>query len=86
MRLPTAAYSKKDRGMGSIGAMLGGSSDRYFQNVEDGIKKTGTEGTQWDGCHLSAALTKRYTNIRQPTVHTCVTHLPQNISAQLSSP
>ena len=29
---------KEYRGMGSIGAMQQGSSDRYFQDVEDGIK------------------------------------------------
>jgi len=29
---------KKYRGMGSIGAMAQGSSDRYFQDVEDDIK------------------------------------------------
>jgi len=33
---------KQYRGMGSIGAMQLGSSDRYFQDVEDGIKKIGS--------------------------------------------
>ena len=37
---------KQYRGMGSIGAMQGGSSDRYFQDVEDGIKKLVPEGIE----------------------------------------
>jgi IMP dehydrogenase len=32
--------------MGSIGAMQQGSSDRYFQDVEDGIKKLVPEGIE----------------------------------------
>ncbi len=32
--------------MGSIGAMQLGSSDRYFQDVEDGIKKLVPEGIE----------------------------------------
>lgn len=32
--------------MGSIGAMQTGSSDRYFQDVEDGIKKLVPEGIE----------------------------------------
>jgi IMP dehydrogenase len=37
---------KQYRGMGSIGAMQQGSSDRYFQEVEDGIKKLVPEGIE----------------------------------------
>jgi IMP dehydrogenase len=37
---------KQYRGMGSIGAMAEGSSDRYFQDVEDGIKKLVPEGIE----------------------------------------
>ncbi len=37
---------KQYRGMGSIGAMTQGSSDRYFQDVEDGIKKLVPEGIE----------------------------------------
>ena len=37
---------KQYRGMGSIGAMQTGSSDRYFQDVEDGIKKLVPEGIE----------------------------------------
>ena len=37
---------KQYRGMGSIGAMQEGSSDRYFQDVEDGIKKLVPEGIE----------------------------------------
>jgi IMP dehydrogenase len=37
---------KEYRGMGSIGAMQQGSSDRYFQDVEDGIKKLVPEGIE----------------------------------------
>jgi IMP dehydrogenase len=37
---------KQYRGMGSIGAMTKGSSDRYFQDVEDDIKKLVPEGIE----------------------------------------
>ena len=37
---------KSYRGMGSIGAMSQGSSDRYFQDVEDDIKKLVPEGIE----------------------------------------
>lgn len=37
---------KQYRGMGSIGAMAQGSGDRYFQDVEDGIKKLVPEGIE----------------------------------------
>jgi IMP dehydrogenase len=37
---------KQYRGMGSISAMQEGSSDRYFQDVEDGIKKLVPEGIE----------------------------------------
>jgi IMP dehydrogenase len=37
---------KSYRGMGSIGAMEAGSSDRYFQDVEDDIKKLVPEGIE----------------------------------------
>lgn len=37
---------KEYRGMGSLGAMQQGSSDRYFQDVEDGIKKLVPEGIE----------------------------------------
>ena len=37
---------KQYRGMGSIGAMQKGSSDRYFQDVEDDIKKLVPEGIE----------------------------------------
>src|SRR6201995_4465398 len=37
---------KEYRGMGSIGAMTQGSSDRYFQDVEDDIKKLVPEGIE----------------------------------------
>jgi IMP dehydrogenase len=37
---------KQYRGMGSIGAMQQGSSDRYFQDVEDGVKKLVPEGIE----------------------------------------
>jgi IMP dehydrogenase len=34
------------RGMGSLGAMKAGSSDRYFQDVEDGLPKLVPEGIE----------------------------------------
>lgn len=34
------------RGMGSLGAMEGGSKDRYFQDVEDDVKKLVPEGIE----------------------------------------
>jgi len=34
------------RGMGSLGAMQKGSKDRYFQDVEDDIKKLVPEGIE----------------------------------------
>jgi IMP dehydrogenase len=34
------------RGMGSIGAMKEGSKDRYFQDMEDDIKKLVPEGVE----------------------------------------
>jgi len=37
---------KQYRGMGSIGAMQQGSSDRYFQDAEEGIKKLVPEGIE----------------------------------------
>jgi IMP dehydrogenase len=37
---------KEYRGMGSIGAMSKGSSDRYFQDVEDDLKKLVPEGIE----------------------------------------
>ena len=37
---------KEYRGMGSIGAMAQGSGDRYFQDVEDDIKKLVPEGIE----------------------------------------
>ncbi len=37
---------KEYRGMGSLGAMVEGSSDRYFQDAEDGIKKLVPEGIE----------------------------------------
>jgi IMP dehydrogenase len=37
---------KEYRGMGSIAAMAQGSSDRYFQDVEDDIKKLVPEGIE----------------------------------------
>ncbi|TAD84176.1 MAG: IMP dehydrogenase [Bacteroidetes bacterium] len=37
---------KQYRGMGSIGAMQQGSSDRYFQDVEEGLKKLVPEGIE----------------------------------------
>jgi IMP dehydrogenase len=37
---------KQYRGMGSMGAMAQGSSDRYFQDVEDDIKKFVPEGIE----------------------------------------
>jgi len=37
---------KQYRGMGSLGAMAQGSSDRYFQDVEDDIKKYVPEGIE----------------------------------------
>ena len=37
---------KQYRGMGSLGAMTQGSSDRYFQDVEDDIKKFVPEGIE----------------------------------------
>jgi IMP dehydrogenase len=37
---------KSYRGMGSVGAMSKGSSDRYFQDVEDDIKKFVPEGIE----------------------------------------
>ena len=37
---------KQYRGMGSIGAMQQGSGDRYFQDVEDGLKKLVPEGIE----------------------------------------
>ena len=37
---------KEYRGMGSLGAMNQGSSDRYFQDVEDEVKKYVPEGIE----------------------------------------
>src|SRR5438046_9161814 len=37
---------KQYRGMGSLGAMAQGSSDRYFQDVEDEISKFVPEGIE----------------------------------------
>lgn len=37
---------KQYRGMGSLGAMATGSSDRYFQDVEDDVKKYVPEGIE----------------------------------------
>src|SRR5258706_9947087 len=37
---------KEYRGMGSLGAMATGSSDRYFQDVEDDTKKYVPEGIE----------------------------------------
>ena len=37
---------KEYRGMGSLGAMVEGSSDRYFQDAEDGVKKLVPEGIE----------------------------------------
>jgi IMP dehydrogenase len=37
---------KEYRGMGSLGAMNQGSSDRYFQDVEDGVRKFVPEGIE----------------------------------------
>jgi len=37
---------KAYRGMGSLGAMQQGSSDRYFQDVEDGLEKLVPEGVE----------------------------------------
>jgi IMP dehydrogenase len=37
---------KEYRGMGSLGAMSTGSSDRYFQDVEDEVKKFVPEGIE----------------------------------------
>jgi IMP dehydrogenase len=37
---------KSYRGMGSIGAMQKGSGDRYFQDIEEGIKKLVPEGIE----------------------------------------
>ncbi|MEX1201769.1 MAG: IMP dehydrogenase, partial [Ferruginibacter sp.] len=37
---------KQYRGMGSLGAMAQGSNDRYFQDVEDDIKKFVPEGIE----------------------------------------
>jgi IMP dehydrogenase len=34
------------RGMGSLGSMMGGSSDRYFQDVEEGLPKLVPEGIE----------------------------------------
>ncbi len=34
------------RGMGSLGAMVEGSADRYFQDVEDGLRKLVPEGIE----------------------------------------
>jgi len=34
------------RGMGSLGSMAGGSSDRYFQDMEDGLPKLVPEGIE----------------------------------------
>lgn len=52
---------KEYRGMGSIAAMAQGSGDRYFQDVEDGIKKLVPEGIEgrvaYKG-HLSEVVTQ----------------------------
>ena len=37
---------KEYRGMGSLGAMTTGSSDRYFQDAEDDVKKFVPEGIE----------------------------------------
>jgi IMP dehydrogenase len=55
------------RGMGSIGAMQQGSSDRYFQDVEEGIKKLVPEGIEgrvpFKG-HLSEVITQYVGGLR----------------------
>ena len=47
---------KEYRGMGSLGAMNQGSSDRYFQDVEDDVKKYVPEGIE--GCVAYKGLVK----------------------------
>jgi IMP dehydrogenase len=58
---------KQYRGMGSIGAMQQGSSDRYFQDVEEGIKKLVPEGIEgrvpFKG-HLSEVITQYVGGLR----------------------
>ena len=48
---------KSYRGMGSLGAMTQGSSDRYFQDVEDGIEKLVPEGIEGRVPYKGSALT-----------------------------
>ena len=45
-RLLDGRKFKVYRGMGSLGAMQQGSKDRYFQDVEDDIKKLVPEGIE----------------------------------------
>ena len=54
---------KEYRGMGSMGAMAPGSSDRYFQDVEDDIKKFVPEGIE-GRVHLKELLKKSFINIQ----------------------
>ncbi|RXK82994.1 IMP dehydrogenase [Filimonas effusa] len=58
---------KEYRGMGSLGAMQQGSSDRYFQDMEDGIKKLVPEGIEgriaYKG-HLSEVVTQYVGGLR----------------------
>jgi len=51
------------RGMGSLGAMQQGSKDRYFQDVEDDIKKLVPEGIEGRS-YICATHTFRHT--REP--------------------
>jgi IMP dehydrogenase len=48
---------KSYRGMGSLGAMTQGSSDRYFQDVEDGIEKLVPEGIEGRVPYKGSAMT-----------------------------
>jgi len=52
---------KSYRGMGSIGAMQKGSSDRYFQDTNSGADKLVPEGIE-GACHIKAVCWQSFIN------------------------
>ena len=53
---------KSYRGMGSVEAMQEGSKDRYFQDVEDDVKKLGSRRNRWT-CTLQRGVERKYATI-----------------------
>jgi IMP dehydrogenase len=53
--------SSHNRGMGSVEAMEGGSKDRYFQDVEDDVKKLVPEGIV--GRALQRRIKRKYASV-----------------------